>query len=411
MRAQTFNSTGKHQGIDALQNARLDLTDHFGSHSPDMEAVKKWMIEGYHPIEIWGFLLGKDKAELASFLQVSEDQYDTLANHPQGAFFGVTPDQIHEFCWQIGRHPAELVPFSTDPHLSLPRSILLANLLIVDGTLVGDEDHKLAMKAIAVEEERYLKLSVQDDFCEQLENLLHYASCGLYNQSVIRAGMKRFPIRDFFQPYQNVAYIGGEGDFQASNIAPLMMEILRDFRKMLQKEGEGRLHVLDHDILRLGNDLNAFVGQHYSHLTMANFEKFSDDVVRHRDEWTTESLSDFLADAYYDIGSSGTLSRVMKSVNRHLTPKETQPDFEGAAQKAVQMYCLMSDREMCLEVIDDRDKQIAQLDQYIPWLYQPEAAFVRSLVANKYTLSEWMSGNKGPYALEGAHILIRRDVG
>ena len=119
--------------------------------------LKERIIQGYSPLGLW---LSREEQSLydpqiAGKLDLSHDEFNRELNNSHGEFYPLSGEDVLDYCETIGVHPAHLVPFDTDPRLSLPFNILQANLLILGNSAFSREEKKLSSVAIECEKERF----------------------------------------------------------------------------------------------------------------------------------------------------------------------------------------------------------------------------------------------------------------
>lgn len=142
--------------IEALWSVKTDPKWTFGS-IPDRLAEKILRSEG-DQIGVWMSHVSDghyfDPALHEKF-GLSEKDYIAHRDHPDGPFMYLPASALLIFCQNIGIHPAQMVPLTDDPRLSLHPTILQALIDLYTGDYSSDDDIALSRAAINCELRRF----------------------------------------------------------------------------------------------------------------------------------------------------------------------------------------------------------------------------------------------------------------
>lgn len=142
--------------IGALWGVKTDPKWTFGS-IPDRLAEKILQNDG-DQIGVWIFHVSDghyfDPALHEKF-GLSEKDYIAHRDHPDGPFMYLPAAALLTFCQNIGIHPAQMVPLTDDPRLSLHPTILQALIDLYTGDYSSDNDIALSRAAIDCELRRF----------------------------------------------------------------------------------------------------------------------------------------------------------------------------------------------------------------------------------------------------------------
>lgn len=142
--------------IGALWNVKKDPKWAFGS-VPDRLAEKILQNDG-DQIGVWmSHVSGGHHFDpaLHEKFGLSEKDYIAHRDHPDGPFMYLPAAALLTFCQNIGIHPAQMVPLTDDPRLSLHPTILQALIDLYTGDYSSDDDIALSRAAINCELRRF----------------------------------------------------------------------------------------------------------------------------------------------------------------------------------------------------------------------------------------------------------------
>lgn len=150
--------------IEAWWNVKKDPKWTFGS-VPDRLAEKILQNDG-DQIGVWMSHVSDghyfDPALHQKF-GLSEKDYIAHRDHPDGPFMYLPAAALLTFCQNIGIHPAQMVPLTDDPRLSLHPTILQALIDLYTGDYSSDNDIALSRAAIDCELRRFERELSQRD--------------------------------------------------------------------------------------------------------------------------------------------------------------------------------------------------------------------------------------------------------